>query len=283
MTDMHNDITTTLAGATIQHGKKSNRIYLMKPGSTDLQQLLPDMEELAAEHGYTKIVAKVPDSSQESFLQHGYTEEASIPGFYRGVGKALFLCKYLTPERRNVPDIKTIEEVLELCANAAAQAPEEPRLVPEGINLRTCTQKDAETMSAIYREVFPSYPFPIDDPGYLKETMQSHIDYFGAGTDSNLIALASSEMDLDNLNVEMTDFATLPAARGKGLARHLLGMMEAAMKKRGMRVAYTIARAISTGMNLTFAKAGYTLSGTLWNNTGISGGIESMNVWHKPL
>ena len=55
------------------------------------------------------------------------------------------------------------------------------------------------------------------------------------------------------------------------------------MRQKNMRTAYTIARAISPGMNITFAKAGYKFSGTLINNTNISGGIESMNVWYKSL
>jgi hypothetical protein len=44
---------------------------------------------------------------------------------------------------------------------------------------------------------------------------------------------------------------------------------------------FTIARARSTGMNVTFAKNGYSFAGTLINNTNISGRIESMNVWYK--
>lgn len=32
---------------------------------------------------------------------------------------------------------------------------------------------------------------------------------------------------------------------------------------------------------VTFARNGYTFSGTLLNNTDISGSIESMNVWYK--
>ena len=36
-------------------------------------------------------------------------------------------------------------------------------------------------------------------------------------------------------------------------------------------------------MNITFARQGYAFSGTLYNNTNISGNLESMNVWHKPL
>ena len=55
------------------------------------------------------------------------------------------------------------------------------------------------------------------------------------------------------------------------------------MDERGMHVLYTIARAISTGMNVTFAKAGYEYTGTLINNTNISGQIENMNVWFKTL
>ncbi|MFW5803052.1 MAG: hypothetical protein ACOCWJ_03955 [Verrucomicrobiota bacterium] len=55
------------------------------------------------------------------------------------------------------------------------------------------------------------------------------------------------------------------------------------MTQRGLRTAYTIARALSPGMNITVARCGYTFAGTLTNNTNISGQIESMNIWHKSL
>jgi hypothetical protein len=55
--------------------------------------------------------------------------------------------------------------------------------------------------------------------------------------------------------------------------------MEKYIKELGLKTAYTIARALSYGMNITFAKMGYTYSGTLVNNTNISGRLESMNVW----
>jgi len=55
------------------------------------------------------------------------------------------------------------------------------------------------------------------------------------------------------------------------------------MKARGIKTAYTIARAASPGMNITFGRAGYAFSGRLKNNTQIAGDLESMNVWHKPL
>jgi hypothetical protein len=59
--------------------------------------------------------------------------------------------------------------------------------------------------------------------------------------------------------------------------------MEREMKRLGMLTTYTIARALSPGMNITFAKMGYNYAGTLKNNCNISGCIESMNVWYKIL
>jgi len=55
------------------------------------------------------------------------------------------------------------------------------------------------------------------------------------------------------------------------------------MRSAGIITAYTIARAYSFGMNITFAERDYDFDGTLTNNTNISGRLESMNVWHKRL
>lgn len=138
-------------------------------------------------------------------------------------------------------------------------------------------------MAEIYSIVFPTYPFAIYDPCYLIETMETNVQYFGVEVFGNLIALSSAEMDGEAQNVEMTDFATLPDWRGYGLAIHLLRTMENAVYHQETKMAYTIARATSSGMNLTFAGSGYRYGGRLINNTNISGQIESMNVWYKDL
>jgi len=277
------DIIETRFGALLQHGPFSRRIYLMKMGDADPRKLPDQLDALAREHGYTKIFAKLPRGSEGEFVANGYRVEASVPGFYRGETDALFLARYLDPARAESPEAGEIDRIVELASAKPAIAP--PPLSAE-FTLRACTCDDVAEMAEIYREVFPTYPFPIHDPAWLLETMESHIDYFGvedAQQGGRLVALASSEMDLDGLNVEMTDFATLPEFRGRNLALHLLAEMEEAMRQKGMRTAYTIARAVSPGMNITFAKAGYKFSGTLVNNTNISGGIESMNVWYKKL
>jgi putative beta-lysine N-acetyltransferase len=100
---------------------------------------------------------------------------------------------------------------------------------------------------------------------------------------TKLIAASSAEMDKKALNAEMTDFATDPEYLGQGLALFLLDLMDGYMKDKKYPTVYTIARSMSAGMNITFAKLGYKFTGTLINNTNISGSIESMNVWYKRL
>jgi hypothetical protein len=59
--------------------------------------------------------------------------------------------------------------------------------------------------------------------------------------------------------------------------------MEKAVAAKCIKTAYTIARAASPGINITFARQGYRYGGRLINNTNISGRIESMNIWYKSM
>ncbi len=276
------DTVEKLLGATIQHGALSNRIYLMKIDDAPETELIPAVYELAETNGYTKIFAKVPAGRAQAFLSAGYRKEAHVPGFFQGEEDAMFLGYYPDPARAEEANRDELEQIVELAGKKRGKgtAGKPP---PVDVVLRRCGEEEVHEMSKVYRDVFPSYPFPIHDPAYLRKTMGTHIVYFGAERNSKLIALSSAEMDEKARNVEMTDFATLPDARGGGLAVHLLSKMEDAMRQRGILTAYTIARAVSAGMNITFAKLAYTYGGRLVNNTNISGNIESMNVWYKPL
>ena len=267
-------------GALIQHGPLNQRIYLMKLGDADPGCLLPALEKLVAENGYTKIFAKVPASKAAPLLSAQFLQEASIPGFFNGKEEALFLGKYFCTERAVEKTAKELDRIIEL-AKEKGRAGKKKQLLLAGATLRQCTEQDAPAMARIYAEVFPSYPFPITDPDYLIQTMRTHIAYYGIEVEGQLVALSSAEMDEKASNVEMTDFATLPKWLGHGFAVHLLDQMEIDMAKRGIETAYTIARSVSPGMNITFAKRDYQFGGRLKNNTNISGNIESMNIWFK--
>ncbi len=277
------DTCDLLEGASIQYGPNSSRVYLMSMKQGEAARLPAAMYQLAKAQGYGKLFAKVRQCESEHFFNHGFTEEARLPGYYPAMGQgvdedALLLCAYLDPERQI--DIRAAEhkKVLDLARNNLSKIT--PAAHWQVIPL---DKVYAEEMAHLYREVFPSYPFPIHEARYLYETMSDNVSYFGIKQQGRLIAVASAEQDLENMAVEMTDFATLPEFRGQQLAAALLNKMESSMEQLGFRQAFTIARAASVGMNRTFAKNDYQYQGRLINNTQISGQIESMNIWCKPL
>jgi putative beta-lysine N-acetyltransferase len=274
------DTIEYLDGALIQHGPLNNRVYMMKMGDARPDDLVRGLIRKATDAGCSKIFAKIPDSAIPPFLEAGFRKEAGVPGFFDGREAATFLGYYLDAERRREKDPGALDTILELSRKQPASVITPPE---NGISLGRCSVDDAEEMADIYQKVFPTYPFPIHDPDYLQETMKSHVIYFGATSQGRLVALASSEMDMDAKNVEMTDFATLPHWRGNRLGSHLLSLMEKAVKAKQIKTAYTIARAASPGMNITFARLGYQYGGRLINNTNISGRIESMSIWYKPI
>ena len=276
---MTDRIETLPDGSLIQHGPCNDRIYLMKAG-TAAAGLPLELIDRAREHGYTKIFAKVPGRAAKGFLAAGYRAEAKIPGLYNRKDDGLFLGCFLDGRRAEEPEREKLDEIL---SRVRSESPVSRAEGEDGFAVGMCEETDAEEMAEVYRTVFPSYPFPIRDPSYLKQTMRENIVYFAARKGDRIAALSSAETDDSTSSVEMTDFATLPEWRGHRLAAHLLAAMEPAMRTRGIRTAYTIARALSPGMNVTFARSGYEFAGRLRNNTNISGGIESMNVWYKPL
>lgn len=263
----------------IQYGKNSDRVYLMKLDSNE-NEVISFIEQLAIENDLGKIFTKVPETSIQAFLNNNYRIEAEIPNFFKS-DKCYFASKFVKKEREFVSkeDALEIENNIKL---AKSKANSKTKEFDSSIRIKVLDLKDLEKAAELYRIVFKSYPFPIFDASYLESTLD-HIMYFGAFVNGQLVACSSSEMCVQDSSVEMTDFATLPDYLGKNISSMLLFTMENVMKANGINTSYTIARAMSKGMNITFAKNAYTFSGTLINNTDIFGKIESMNVWYKHL
>jgi len=265
----------------VQHGPSNQRVYLMKLDHRDVPTIIPYLNRLAIENHYTKIFAKIPKAYSELFFKEGYCQEAVVPGLYNGEEDGLFLGHYLDPRRASAREPERIKKNLAL---AAGQVGSIHNACPRSkYHISRAGPDEVIEMAELYRTVFPSYPFPISEPEYLRNTMASQVCYFAARYDGVIVALAAAEMDKASQNAEVTDFATLPKHRGKRLAMHLLWHIERSMRELGFIITYSIARALSAGMNITFARMGYRWGGTLINNTDIHGQIESMNVWHKNL
>ncbi len=275
------DSVIEVSGSVIQHGPFNDRVYLMKAGLDNISQLPSMLEEIVQKYGYSKIFSKIPAFAKKTFVQSGHIEEARIPGFFKGEEAAVFMAKYLSNERMEEKNAQERSNVLEVALSKSGKSKD--IILADDEEFTVCSKGDATEMARLYAQVFPSYPFPIQDARYLVNTMSEDFVYFGIRKRGDLVAVSSCEMDVLNLNVEMTDFATLPDSRGKGYSYLLLGEMEKNMRSRGILTSYTIARAISYGINTIFSRRSYTYGGTLLNNTNISGGIESMNIWYKTL
>jgi putative beta-lysine N-acetyltransferase len=275
------DRIVTIGQSTVQHGKENDRVYLIKLADADMPELLDRIENLAATNGYGKIFAKVPARWLSGFVAAGYISEALVPLFFQGREDCHFMARYFDRRRAFEPAQQEIAKVIALAREVKPDLRPQP---PRNYTVRRCRQEDSPEMAELFGAVFETYPFPVDDPEYIDRSMDSDVVYYGAADrNDQLVSLASAELDPKGANVEMTDFATAPTHRRRGLARHLLGVMEGKMREKQMAVAYSIARAKSIGMNKTFAYAGYRFGGTLIRNTQICGRLESMNVWYKQL
>ncbi|MFO7869102.1 MAG: putative beta-lysine N-acetyltransferase [Bacteroidales bacterium] len=268
-------------GSVIQHGIQNNRVYLMKIHKDDFPSAINYCHALVKEHGYTKIVCKVPAWAAPVFIAHGYTIEAQVPQFYNGKETAFFFAKYLDSERLAGLHVDNLAQLSEILMKGNVQAFDLDSVAQPQVHI--LQEQHAEEISEVYKQVFESYPFPIFDPSYITQTMQDGVIYFGIFEDTKLVAISSAEVDYTGQNAEMTDFATLPDYRGKKLAVILLSHMENHMKKMNIPTVYTIARLQAPAITITFLRNSYIYSGTLIHNTHIGGSIESMNVLYKVL
>ncbi len=273
------DSVERVGKSLLQHGALNDRVYVMKVAGPPDEAAVNALE-LARREGYGKVFAKVPESGARAFQTLGYRQEAFIPKYFRTGENCQFMSYFLDPPRERE---RTQESVLVLRAALTAASKEADYDRTTLALIRTCTPDDARAMARLYGQTFSTYPFPINVPEYIVEAMAENVTYSGIWYQGEPLALSAAERDRDNVAVEMTDFVVAPTVRGRGLAWALLEHMENTMRAEGIRTAFTIARAVSYGMNITFARQGYSYGGRLVNNTSICGHIESMNVWHKTL
>ena len=269
-----------LHGSLVQHGTVNDRVYVLKVNTEQVQELINDIKRLAKKNSYGKIIVKTPASVKEHFAMRKFREEAHIPHFFKSGEDLFFMTMCLKSERAMEPGMSKLNRILE----TALEKSEDPAPdTVKGFEFRKCTPEESPDIAELLSHVFKSYPFPVDKPAYIQKTMETTNIYFGAWKENQLVGISSAEIDPANKSAEMTDFATHPEHRGLGIAGVLLNHMEKEIKANGYSTAYTIARAESFGMNIAFARNGYQYGGRLIKSTQISGGFESMNIWHKAI
>lgn len=234
-----------------------------------------------------KLTAYAQPRHIRAWKSTGYRMEARIRGYFRNGSDALLFVQYPDRERREEIGKSASDDIVRLACSKARASGRMAIAGPahDSMPSRSLNARDAEQISALLRMVFADYPTPLDAT-YLADCIDRKRHAFrGAFTaDGRLIACASAEMDHRQRSVEMTDCATLPEYRGRGLVTQLLEELGREVHQQfGYRHFYTIARAGEVGMNIAFARLGYVYTGRLVNNCRMPEGWESMNVWCRRI
>lgn len=276
-------LTARLAGATVVLSDHNKRLRVIRYDREELERAAGRWLEIARRQEYGKVFVKAQAADRETLQRAGYHREARIEGYFAGEDAHVMSC-FLTPGRSSSDLAPEARRTLEAIIADATGAPQEPPPLPEGTTCRPANPDDAPRLAALYDQVFASYPFPIDDADFIARGMEADVRFRLVEDErGRLLAAASAETVPALANAELTDFATAPPARGRGLASHLLAALEDDMAAAGISHCYTLARAPSSGMNRVFARAGYIHTGTLLNNCHIAGRFEDMECWCKQV
>lgn len=226
-----------------------------------------------------KIIYNCNYKYLKTLLEVGFQIEGIIDGYFKGTDG--FCMSYFIDENRRILTDNLLKNSF-LKQNLST--------VPtDGYNpncsyiIRTATEGDVKEMTKLFSKVFTSYPTPVYDEDYLKNTMQEKVLYKIAIDNEKIISIASADMDMDNLNAEITDCATNENYRGKGTLSALVHSLELELKGRGLMTLYSLCRSINPGINFVLKKHNYSFRGRLLNNCNICGDFEDMNVWVKSI
>ncbi|MBA4543316.1 MULTISPECIES: putative beta-lysine N-acetyltransferase [Thermoactinomyces] len=258
----------------------NSRIKLMQYKKEHAEALVQHLEDLAKMEGIGKVLIYAAPEDVPLFEKLGFHQEGEISGFFDG-DPACILSRFLQEERANSKDEEKKDEIVEM-AEQVEQLDEPPELEP-GFELRHADHRDAEQLAELYRLVFKTYPTPIHDPEFILECMDNEV-YFSVIThQGKIVSAASADVFAEYNSAEITDCATHPDYRGKGLLSVLIFDLEKRMKEKGVPNLFSLTRAVSTGMNMVISKLGFTYKGRLIQNSQIAGEFEDMNIWVKEI
>lgn len=274
------DTIEKINGATLLHGQTHDRVYLMQSEEDNWDTVINKIKSIADEKGYSKILGRIPEDAKALFQSKGYTIEAEIPGMFNGHQPGFFISDFPNRERATCDDhkLRTLQSVKTI-AFAARKASEDFQL-PTQYTIRELDQTDIPVMVDLHSKAFSTYSVPIAEAEFLLKMTTKDFKFFGLFHQNELLISTILKIHAKESNIEIVDFATHPDYKGQNLSYYLVQKIKAYGFENGYKTIYSLARATSYGLNITFSKHGFMLGGTLLNNTVIRGNLESMNVWY---
>lgn len=269
--------------ATLFLDHYNQRIKVVEYEGSDIDGLVFKLRFIAEANGFDKIICMASRSDWQQFLRHGYVLEAVLKYCLRGED-AYVVSKFRSQERLTSPNLMEETRLIEdIMAQETSPELESDIVVPTDFRFRMAKREDIPSLIELYQSIFESYPSPLMHVDYLEAVFHKETLFAVATEGDRVVAAASAELSPSHKAAELTDCATHPQARGKGLMSGLLSLLEGALAERQYICAYTMARARSFGMNNVFYQLGYEFLGRLVNNCDIYGAYEDMNIWVRNL
>ncbi|MDD3268113.1 MAG: putative beta-lysine N-acetyltransferase [Syntrophomonadaceae bacterium] len=274
----HDNEYTVIKGVKIILDHTSERLKILDYKMIS-DNMVRDMIKLARYEGFGKIISNCRTAHLEPFIGNGFVIEGIINGFFQGEDAFCISC-FTDPQRQASPQKSQADSVLYQCMNYPKSSLPQDK---HQYKIRPAKARDIPEMIELFSAVFESYPSPVFNEDYLQKAMNEHVLFKVAEEDGKIISIASADMDKLNLNAEITDCATYPEHRGKGILANIIDSLEADLRDQGFCMAYSLARAINPGINKALSRLEYKYGGRLLNNCHICGGFEDMNIWSKNL
>ncbi|MBA9027695.1 putative beta-lysine N-acetyltransferase [Peribacillus huizhouensis] len=241
---------------------------------------LKEADEAMLKIGAEKLIVKARQEYFKELILAGFVFEASIDKYFFG-SDCCFFAKYYQNERRNSINWKEEDEILTRVLSLSSV--EQRKQLPLGYTIRKANRADAEELARLYQRVFEIYPVPMNDPEYVKKCIENDAVFYVCLFKEKIVSAASAEVNSHYHNAEITDCATLPEHRQFGIMKHLICELEKYLAAQQIFCVYSIARALSYGINAAFYSLDYTYRGRLANNCYIFDKLEDMNIWVKNI
>lgn len=276
--DTEKDCYITIETIKIYLDNMNKRVKILDSGDISIEAL-KKIIDFGSENQAGKIIGNSDVSNLKIFTEAGFCIEGKIDGFFKG--KDAYCVSYFIDSKRKIADDSVQKDMLiNQCLKMHSKYSVSNALP---YSIRTATQKDIGEIVSLFSTVFSTYPTPVYDEDYLKQTMNGKILYKVAELEGKIIGIASADMDIENMNAEMTDCATYSEYRGKGVLSNIIYELELELKNRNFITLYSLSRAINMGINMVLCKHEYKYAGRLINNCNICGAFEDMNIWIKNI
>jgi putative beta-lysine N-acetyltransferase len=246
----------------------------------NMSMIVNELDQLSQLHSFTKVIFFTRPEHWQQLLTKGFELEAVIKGYFNGTDNYVMTC-YKEIERRISKYWIQEDKTLHTIQNTERK----PGAInsPDHYYFRKATVQDADHLAELYGKVFAVYPTPMNRSEYVKKIINTGTIFYVVECGQKLVSAASADVNQTFKNAELTDCATLLEHRKYGLMKRLLIYLEKDLKNNGIICAFSIARALSYGMNAAFYQLGYQYNGRLTNNCYIFDKLEDMNVWVKDL